>query len=162
MNDLELKRKNLILSPVESNQYTTKTRISYSNEVFCNLLDTLTNILINSSQTKREIIRGNSWIYEGEVENAKMHGKGVYKNAENFTYDGEWKFGVKEGRGVCRYSNGGIYEGEWINDKRQGKGVYKYPNGNTYEGDWETERSKEKESLSTLMAIAMREVGRIV
>ena len=54
-----------------------------------------------------------------------------------------------------------MYEGEWSNNKRHGKGVYKYPDGNTYEGDWEHGK-KQGEGALDRMAIAMREVGRMV
>ena len=39
-------------------------------------------------------------------------------------YNGNLQEGKRHGFGIYRYSNGDVYEGDWKNDQRHGKGIY--------------------------------------
>jgi len=79
----------------------------------------------------------NGDVYNGDYENGKRHGKGVYKfKKSGAKYDGSWEEGKKQGEGTFTYPDGSIYEGTWTDDLRSGTGTYTYPNGDTYEGGW--------------------------
>jgi len=79
----------------------------------------------------------NGDIYDGEYENGKRHGKGVYKfKKSKARYDGAYADNKKHGEGTFYYPDGSIYKGSWAEDKRTGTGTYTYPNGDTYEGGW--------------------------
>merc|ERR1712070_289602 len=96
--------------------------------------------------------------YEGEYQEGKRHGTGVYKwiklekdeetgemkevldeegkKVFQSTYTGQYSANLKDGEGVFEYPDGGKYQGNWRHDKRHGDGVYWYPNGDIYSGEW--------------------------
>jgi len=107
---------------------------------------------------KGKAIYKNGDVYEGDYEEGKRHGSGVYKWAKHVTdeesgelkldvdeegntvfsstYTGQYVANLKEGEGVFEYPDGGKYQGNWRHDKRHGDGVYWYPNGDIYSGEW--------------------------
>merc|ERR1711907_402414 len=106
---------------------------------------------------KGKAIYKNGDVYEGDYEEGKRHGSGVYKWAKHVTdeesgelkldvdeegntvfsstYTGQYVANLKEGEGVFEYPDGGKYQGNWRHDKRHGDGVYWYPNGDIYSGE---------------------------
>jgi len=96
--------------------------------------------------------------YEGEYQEGKRHGHGVYKWVKmevdeesgeskqavddegkkvfQSTYTGQYAANLKDGEGVFEYPDGSKYQGNWRHDKRHGDGVYWYPNGDIYSGEW--------------------------
>jgi hypothetical protein len=65
-------------------------------------------------------------MYEGEIKNNKINGKGkiIYEDGE--IYEGEWKNNNAEGRGILKFVNGDIYDGEFKDDVEDGIGMYTY------------------------------------
>jgi hypothetical protein len=75
-------------------------------------------------------------VYDGQWENDKMHGRGIFISSNRDKYEGTFVYGLKEGHGIMQYINGNVYNGQWKNDTLHGNGVFKFINGNTYEGDF--------------------------
>ena len=88
-------------------------------------------------------------MYEGEWKDGVMHGKGLYRYAddhvdENQTraserglhrYEGEFSEGKFNGKGLKHSQNGDRYEGDFKDGKFHGKGVFFCKNtGETYQG----------------------------
>ena len=51
-------------------------------------------------------------------------------------YEGEWENGRTNGYGIFYYPVGGIYKGNWKDDKTNENGVYIYNEGVKYDGQW--------------------------
>jgi len=50
-------------------------------------------------------------------------------------YNGEWEDGKRHGQGIYRYINGDYYDGEWKDGRKHGKGFYLFANqGIMYDG----------------------------
>jgi hypothetical protein len=62
-----------------------------------------------------------------------MHGRGVYRFADDTEYEGGWLEGKRSGFGETKYSDGSKYVGEWLDGYYHGKGTFTYGNGTTYE-----------------------------
>ncbi|ORX53912.1 hypothetical protein BCR36DRAFT_284289 [Piromyces finnis] len=58
-------------------------------------------------------------------------------------YEGDWDNGKKWGRGIFRYSSGAIYEGEWIDNMKHGIGIYISEYGYVYDGIFKYDRTTE-------------------
>lgn len=59
-----------------------------------------------------------------------------HANAVQEKYEGEWQEGKMQGRGIYQYSDGSSYDGMWVAGKMHGKGTFTYPNGNRYDGEF--------------------------
>ena len=55
--------------------------------------------------------------YEGEFNDIKREGKGIYYFAEGEKYEGDFKDGKRDGKGVEVYVDSGKYEGSWKCDR---------------------------------------------
>lgn len=53
------------------------------------------------------------YMYVGDWENDKMHGKGKYTYASGSAYDGSWELGVYHGQGTYSWQDGRRYEVSW-------------------------------------------------
>jgi hypothetical protein len=74
--------------------------------------------------------------YEGEWQDGRQSGLGVYTWPGGRRYEGEFKDGERSGQGVQVWPDGERYEGGWKGDKKSGQGVYTWPDGRRYEGGW--------------------------
>jgi len=75
--------------------------------------------------------------YEGDFKNGGMDGKGIYSSSDGSWYEGEMKNGEFHGKGIAKLKDGGIYEGDFIKGMRTGKGIYKFPGDIlSYEGEF--------------------------
>ena len=79
--------------------------------------------------------------YEGEIENGKPNGNGIWTQMNGATYVGQFVNGLREGVGTFTWSihspdGGDVYEGEYKNNRRNGKGKRTYRDGSILEGDW--------------------------
>ena len=74
-------------------------------------------------------------LYEGELENGKLHGLGIMKYVNGNKYVGEWKDGKKHGLGTHNFPNGSKYVGEWKNGEQNGKGTWTHDE-TKYVGEW--------------------------
>ena len=86
--------------------------------------------------------------YEGEIENGKPHGYGIWTQSDGATYVGQFVNGLREGLGTFTWSekgpkSGTSYEGEWLNNRQHGKGKMIYESdikdgfeGSVDEGNW--------------------------
>ena len=79
--------------------------------------------------------------YEGQWENDKRHGQGIYYySGSRGRYEGQWKDDKKDGQGTRYYTGGEKYEGHWKADKLHGQGTYYYADGGRYQGHWESDK----------------------
>ena len=75
--------------------------------------------------------------YEGEMEEDKRKGYGIFTYKNGDKYEGNWENDMKNGNGTLIYKCGNKYEGEWKNDVKEGKNsTFYYNNGNKYEGEF--------------------------
>ncbi|CAF1510324.1 unnamed protein product [Adineta ricciae] len=74
--------------------------------------------------------------YEGDLDDGKKCGQGVYTWPDGRRYKGQWQDDKQHGEGVFTWLNGDEYSGEWKDDKRHGKGTFTWSDGRRYEGDW--------------------------
>jgi hypothetical protein len=77
-------------------------------------------------------------VYEGEISNDIIHGKGYQKWIQDGSeYIGDYYAGKREGYGIFKYPNGDQYEGEWMDNKPDGMGTYTWAeSGASTEGMW--------------------------
>ena len=76
--------------------------------------------------------------YEGEIENGKPNGNGIWTQMNGATYVGQFVNGLREGVGTFTWSSqgpesGSVYEGEYKNNRRNGKGKRTYRDGSILE-----------------------------
>lgn len=100
-------------------------------------------------------------IYEGEVNNNMMDGKGKFTwpsgetfeglfSRDNFKdctcvmtwpsgekFEGDWKDGARNGQGTYTWLNENVYKGSWRNNARTGQGVLTIHGGGVYDGEFE-------------------------
>jgi len=62
--------------------------------------------------------------YEGDWEDDKMHGFGVYKFTSGAKYEGQWNHGEMHGIGTMVYADGTSYNGSWEHNLMHGEGTY--------------------------------------
>jgi hypothetical protein len=74
--------------------------------------------------------------YEGEYQQGKKSGHGVYTDPSGNTYDGEFRDDQPNGHGADVMASGARYVGEFRDGKRDGHGIFTYTNGNTYDGEF--------------------------
>jgi len=58
-------------------------------------------------------------------------------------YEGDWDNGKKWGHGIFRYSSGAIYDGEWFDNMKHGIGIYISEYGYIYDGVFKYDRATE-------------------
>ncbi len=75
--------------------------------------------------------------YEGALNQALPHGKGVAVYADTGRYEGQWQQGNRGGQGVMIYANGDQYKGNWSQDQPDGQGTMQFANGDQYTGNWQ-------------------------
>eukprot|EP00298_Acanthocystis_sp_HF-20_P010321 c18798_g1_i1.p1 GENE.c18798_g1_i1~~c18798_g1_i1.p1 ORF type:complete len:307 (+),score=108.57 c18798_g1_i1:16-936(+) len=108
------------------------------------LVSTIRKMVDQVRSKNIELLKTAEGTYEGEVQQGKKHGKGVFtyndKDREfgnREKYDGQWKNDQREGEGTLIYEDGSNYVGEWKNDNWHGKGTHTEKNDFIYEGQWE-------------------------
>ena len=74
--------------------------------------------------------------YQGQWENGRMHGIGVFKWRDKSEYDGSYVNGRKEGYGTFRYQSGKVYRGFWKEGKQDGTGILNENVGSAVIGLW--------------------------
>ena len=85
---------------------------------------------------KKAITYSNGDKYDGEINDGKRNGHGIYTFAHGDRYEGEFKEGHFSGHGIYTFADGRRYEGEWKDDKKNGQGIFTWPDGDRYEGEW--------------------------
>ena len=75
-------------------------------------------------------------VYDGTMQDGKMHGQGVLEWANGFRYEGELRDGKQHGHGTLTQVNGARYVGAWRNGRPNGEGTYTQVNGTIFEGAW--------------------------
>jgi hypothetical protein len=90
-----------------------------------------------SHYTRRGTLTFDSAVYEGDIVNGTMNGKGKYTWTDGAVYEGDFFNGDFHGKGKYTWVDGEVYEGDYVYDKRTGKGKYTFANGNVYEGDFD-------------------------
>ena len=73
-------------------------------------------------------------IYEGQFENGKINGKGIFKWKNGEIYEGDFVNGIKHGKGIHKFPEGSEYEGEYNNGIREGKAKYTWADGRIFKG----------------------------
>lgn len=74
--------------------------------------------------------------YQGEYQNGKPNGKGVFSWMNGEVYQGQWENGKKKGHGVWKGIEGDSYIGSWVDNKADGYGIHTWVDGDRYEGEW--------------------------
>jgi hypothetical protein len=74
--------------------------------------------------------------YEGEWQDEKRQGQGVWTRPDGTVYAGEWKNDKPDGQGTLTRPDGLKYTGGWREGKRSGHGIWSHPGGASYSGDW--------------------------
>jgi hypothetical protein len=59
-------------------------------------------------------------VYEGEWENNKAHGFGIYKHNSGAIYQGYWRKNIQSGIGIEIWMDNSKYEGSYLNGKKNG------------------------------------------
>jgi len=90
---------------------------------------------------------GNTFDYEGELEQGQPHGSGKARYESGAVYEGAWIRGLREGIGTLTTPEGLKYEGQWEKNLRSGTGIQAYPDGSNYEGNWEADMPHGKGTL---------------
>lgn len=91
------------------------------------------NTVLNSKLSLRQECE--ELLYEGSLINELYHGNGKLTE-NNFIYIGEFEYGKKHGKGKVYYLNNNklLYEGEFRNDKKEGIGIEYSDDGSEYTG----------------------------
>jgi hypothetical protein len=85
--------------------------------------------------------------YEGDYEDGKMHGKGIFKYANGeATYDGCFKYDKRSGEGKMTYADGDEYDGNWKDGKKHDQVALKYVNSDVYDGYYKDSKKHDKGS----------------
>lgn len=78
----------------------------------------------------------NGDIYQGEWQDGKAHGQGVFVDKDGSLYDGSWNQDRQHGFGTEMWNRGQIvYRGDFVEGKKTGKGRFEF-DGSHYEGDF--------------------------
>ncbi len=92
--------------------------------------------------TEQQTLTGNgqqssdSGLYEGDLVDGTMHGKGTFYFDDGAIYTGDFKNGNMEGVGTYIWNDGSIYTGEFKNGVPFGQGTRIMINGSTYTGSF--------------------------
>ena len=62
----------------------------------------------------------------------EQHGFVAFQNR----YEGQYNDDKFEGHGVFTWLDGNKYDGQWKNDKQHGLGIYKFSSGDVKKGKW--------------------------
>ena len=82
-------------------------------------------------------IYDNGDVYEGEIKEGLLHGKGRYTWSDDISmYQGYWLNNDMDGYGVFIDADGDKYEGQFLKIEYHGKGKFTEANGKTTEGTW--------------------------
>jgi len=74
--------------------------------------------------------------YEGQWEDGKKHGIGIYHNKKGTKYIGEWQRNQKHGRAILINKDGGVFIGKFADGiPFEGSGTIKDAKGNIYSGE---------------------------
>ena len=73
---------------------------------------------------------------DGEWNDDKANGFGIYIHVNGAKYDGYWQNDLQDGFGVETWADGSKYEGEYVEGQKNGEGKYIWPDGSSYEGKW--------------------------
>ena len=79
----------------------------------------------------------NDYIYIGNIEENKFHGKGKLIDNKGNIYEGMFSGGGRWGVGKFFFTDGCIYEGNYENDEMNGYGIFKWNNGISYKGTFD-------------------------
>ena len=91
---------------------------------------------LTDENTDEKLTWSGGSIYEGEIRNGKMHGKGVYTWLDGERHEGEFHDDEIHGKGVRTWPDGRRYEGEFVNGNFHGQSVETSPDGERIEGEW--------------------------
>lgn len=75
-------------------------------------------------------------LYEGQIFNNRMNGKGKKIDINGNIADGQWVNNRMNGEGKFTTLDGTVYEGSFKDNKANGRGKLTYQNGKIYEGIW--------------------------
>jgi hypothetical protein len=78
----------------------------------------------------------NGDIYQGQWQNGKAHGIGVFCDYKGSLYEGEWRNDLQHGKGLELWDFNSIkYVGDFDQGQKTGKGKFEFE-GSTFEGDF--------------------------
>mmetsp|Transcript_126865 Transcript_126865/g.247224 ORF Transcript_126865/g.247224 Transcript_126865/m.247224 type:complete len:372 (+) Transcript_126865:134-1249(+) len=127
--------------------FTAKDGLSYIGEFFDDLQEGFgvlscpdgSRFCGKFSQSRR-IVGCYEWpdtsFYEGEWQDNRIHGAGMYSSADDRRYEGQWHTSTMHGCGKYSWSDGRCYAGQYRLDQKDGFGIYTWADGRRYEGYW--------------------------
>jgi hypothetical protein len=81
--------------------------------------------------------------YDGDFSNDVRQGAGRVNYANGDWYEGQWNNNKRHGQGVYFYKKLSVkYVGEWEDNTRHGRGTLTFSNGDTIEGNWKRDTLK--------------------
>jgi hypothetical protein len=85
---------------------------------------------------KGRMTHSNGDIYQGEWQDGKACGNGVFIDQQGSMYEGQWKNDAYHGKGTEQWNyNQIIYTGDFVDGQKTGKGKFEF-DGNMYTGDF--------------------------
>ena len=96
-----------------------ESKISYKND---------------SMDGRSMLIFKNGDFYEGDLDDGKKNGMGIFKNEKGDEFKGEFKWDKKEGKGEVKFKDGERYVGMFEGDEYCGNGEYYFGGGEVYKG----------------------------
>jgi len=76
-------------------------------------------------------------VYEGEVCNGQMHGRGKHTYSNGVTYEGTFEHGERHGKGIITDQFGAVSESHWQHGKQHGLCTILHANGKSFHGIYE-------------------------
>ena len=90
-----------------------------------------------------------SW-YEGDIQDGKRHGQGIWVRPDGTKYKGQWQNDKPNGQGTINWPDGRRYIGEWKEGKRHGYGTDISADGRMQEGEWADGEYLQEQPLNQL------------
>ena len=103
VKEIELVRSNLSL---DSNEQNVVSYVLFGDQ----------EVIPEEEDNIEQDLSWDHGLYEGEVKNGKMHGRGVMVLTDGHRYEGEWFEGKKHGEGILVDPKGNKKFGRWVDD----------------------------------------------
>ena len=89
-----------------------------------------------STASGKQKVRLSGSVYEGEMKDGVMQGKGILTYDDGSRYEGDFRNGTFDGWGTLIYPDGHRYVGQFRNGTYDGTGTMTYPDGKVYTGEY--------------------------
>lgn len=90
----------------------------------------------------RDANSASSYIYVGEFDHDKKHGRGVQTWSNGRQYKGQFSEDRVDGEGIMLWPDGSRYVGQYVEGKKDGVGTFIWPDGRQYDGHWRADEKR--------------------